>query len=763
MSNDISSLAYLGNSRKSIERLIGRSMTQDEHRQYDLAINKKRIDIARKKSKTLTGIEQNRVNTGRRKAELHATIRNIGKIPIIKNIERRESCRKDLAAFLMTYSPEGKDPFSPDHVRVIRRIENAIVDGGRFVEAVYRGFGKSTIVRMAAIWAVVYGYRHYIPVIGSNSVQSEDNMDAIKGLLESSAFLDDFPEVCYPVARLEGITQRAHGQLYEDRNGSPVSTHMEWGKDFIVLPLTDGTFDESGEWHDNQAAGCCIRACGIMSSKLRGMNHRRGDGIELRPDLAILDDPQDDESAASPDQCRKRLNIIRKAILKSAGHTSGMAAIMPCTVIHKDDLVDQLLDSKKNPAWQGERIPFVLSWSKRHDDLWMHEYREIRTTYNKDDPDDYLRARLDATSFYERNRADMDDGCVVSWASCFAKGENEISAIQHAYNALIDDGEEVFASEFQNQPFIAPEEEGQITREEIGHRITEYARFEVPTACDKLTAFIDVQGKCLYYVVCGWTANFTGYVIDYGCYPDQSKHSFTLRQVEKTLMDEFHGTGQEGAWRKGFERLCEIIAGREYMRDDGASMRISRLFIDSNDGNAAQTVNDFCRETQWGSIAMPSKGKGVTAGSKPFGDYSKKPGDRVSDYNWRIPTAAGRGAVRYIIYDTNWWKSFTRSRFRVALGDASALSIYGKTRKDDKKIVATHEMFTDHMCSEYSVRTEGRGRTVDEWSIRPSTSDNHWWDCLVGCAVAASEQGCAIASGNGERSVKKKSFSLPKR
>jgi len=45
------------------------------------------------------------------------------------------------------------------------------------------------------------------------------------------------------------------------------------------------------------------------------------------------------------------------------------------------------------------------------------------------------------------------------------------------------------------------------------------------------------------------------------------------------------------------------------------------------------------------------------------------------------------------------------------------------------------------MTSEYRVRTEGRGRTVDEWHVKPEHHDNHWFDCLVGSTVAASVLG----------------------
>jgi len=42
------------------------------------------------------------------------------------------------------------------------------------------------------------------------------------------------------------------------------------------------------------------------------------------------------------------------------------------------------------------------------------------------------------------------------------------------------------------------------------------------------------------------------------------------------------------------------------------------------------------------------------------------------------------------------------------------------------------------------VKTEARGRAVDEWKAKPGNPDNHWLDCLVGCAVAASMQGAVL-------------------
>ena len=57
----------------------------------------------------------------------------------------------------------------------------------------------------------------------------------------------------------------------------------------------------------------------------------------------------------------------------------------------------------------------------------------------------------------------------------------------------------------------------------------------------------------------------------------------------------------------------------------------------------------------------------------------------------------GRTAVRYILFDTNYWKSFVRSRWRVAKGDSGSLSVFGRRPE-------TVRMFSEHMVSEYSVR-----------------------------------------------------------
>ena len=118
-------------------------------------------------------------------------------------------------------------------------------------------------------------------------------------------------------------------------------------------------------------------------------------------------------------------------------------------------------------------------------------------------------------------------------------------------------------------------------------------------------------------------------------------------------------------------------------------------------------------------------------------EYKRMVGDRVG-HNWRMPNIRGKRAVRHVVFDTNYWKSFVASRLLTSMGDRGNLSLWGRETE-------RHMLFAEHLTAEYRVKTEGRGRKVDEWKIRPEAHDNHWFDGVVGCAVAASMCGCVLA------------------
>jgi phage terminase large subunit GpA-like protein len=206
--------------------------------------------------------------------------------------------------------------------------------------------------------------------------------------------------------------------------------------------------------------------------------------------------------------------------------------------------------------------------------------------------------------------------------------------------------------------------------------------------------------------------------------------------VRRTLAAASPRAGVEGAIYGGLERLIEATVAREWRRDDGAMVRIDRCLIDANWGSSTDVVYQFCRQSPHASVLTPSHGRYVGASSLPFSDYKRKRGERVG-LNWRVPIVTGKRAVRHILFDTNYWKSFVHARLAVPMGDPGGLSLFGQKPE-------THRLLSEHLTSEYRVRTEGRGRTVDEWKLRVEGLDNHWLDGLVGTAVAASMQGAVL-------------------
>lgn len=571
---------------------------------------------------------------------------------------------------------------------------------------------NSSLSETAALWAMLYGHREFVTLIGSTESAALEILDSIKTELEVNELLaEDFPEVCFPIAALEGIANRCAGQLH---NGE--RTRITWTSNEIVLPSVK----------DSRASGVIVRVAGI-TGRIRGMKYKRSDGRSVRPSLVIIDDPQTSESAGSLEQTRKRIRVLAGDILGLAGPGQKISGVMPCTIIRPGDMADTILDKNKHPDWNGEKTRMLYKFPANMK-LW-DKYAEIRAESLRTD------GNFDAaTDFYRENREAMDAGAEVSWEDRF--NHDEISALQHAMNLKFQD-EAAFQSEYQNDPLPDDNsDETMLTVDEIASKVNGLAKDKIPIDCDKLTMFIDVQKALLFYVVAAWSDDFTGAVIDYGAWPDQKHHHFSLTDANPTIQSIFPQAGLEGGLYAAMQELTEEYFSREWQREDGAMIKIERAMIDANWGQSTDIVYQFCRQSSYSGIILPSHGRFVGASSKPMTEYKKKPGDRLG-LNWMIPNVAGKRAIRHVIYDTNFWKSFVHARLAVAIGDKGCLSFYGRTPLH-------HQLIAEHLTAEYRVKTAGRGRTVDEWKIRPQRNDNHFLDCLAGCAVCGSMLGATL-------------------
>ncbi|MFM8216973.1 MAG: hypothetical protein ACKN82_20355, partial [Pirellula sp.] len=164
--------------------------------------------------------------------------RDIGELPEIADPARKAKAAVNFRYFCESYFPLTFHlAWSDDHLKVINRIEQAVLRGGLFSMAMPRGSGKTTICECACIWAVLNGHREFVCLIGSDEGHACDMLESIKMELDGNELLlADYPEVVFPIQSLDGIANRCNGQLYKGER-----THIGWTAKEIVLPTMPGS------------------------------------------------------------------------------------------------------------------------------------------------------------------------------------------------------------------------------------------------------------------------------------------------------------------------------------------------------------------------------------------------------------------------------------------------------------------------------------------------------------------------------------------
>ena len=244
-----------------------------------------------------------------------------------------------------------------------------------------RGEGKSTqVTQLFTLWCIVTGQKHYAVIVMDSIDQAYPMLEAIKAELEFNPRLKtDFPEVC------------GQGRVWQA--GTIVTAN-----DVKV-----------------QVAG--------SGKKLRGLRHG-----PYRPDLAVLDDIENDEQVRNPEQ-RDKLNAwLTKTVLPLGGVGQKYDVIYIGTILHYDSVLNRTLN---NPFWHGIKFKAMKRWPDRMDlwDRWEELFRNDGEAV--------------AQAFYLANKNEMERDAVTSWA---ARGVLALMKIRAR------DGHATFDSEYQNDP-----------------------------------------------------------------------------------------------------------------------------------------------------------------------------------------------------------------------------------------------------------------------------------------------------------------------
>lgn len=230
--------------------------------------------------------------------------------------------------------------------------------GQRDAIAAPRGEAKSTKVSMSfVLWCVVTGAKHYVVIVMDAFEQAAEMLEAIKAELEANPRIaNDFPEAC------------GQGKV--------------WRAGVIVT-----------------ANGRKVEAFG-SAKKIRGRRH----GAH-RPDLAIMDDIENDENVTTPAQRDKLQRFVTASVLNLGPPDDSMDAILIGTVLHYDSVLSRFL---KNPLWHRKVFKAIIHWPDRMD-LW-ERFEHLLITGETP-----AKGEAEALALYEANRAEMDKGAQVSW------------------------------------------------------------------------------------------------------------------------------------------------------------------------------------------------------------------------------------------------------------------------------------------------------------------------------------------------------------
>ena len=680
------------------------------------------------------GYERKKQASAAREESQSRAGREIGGIPPIENIERREAASRDLFTYGQEYHSEllylGT---SSDQMEMIRAIESAVLNGDLQAMAMPRGSGKTTWCEIGVEWATLNGHHQFSVPIGATEPHAENMLSTIKSSLEQNdELLADYPEAVYPIRCLEGIVNRCKGQLL---NGE--RTLMEWTAKQIVFPTVRLPADWKGPRRADGfsiSSTAVIKVAGITGS-IRGMKYKG-----RRPTLVVPDDPQTRESAKSFEQSSDRVKTLMGDVLGLAGPGKKICGLMPCTVIYPGDMADQILDHKLHPEWRGLRKKLVYSFpTSTKWDQYADILKDSQTSGGNS---------TEATEFYRENQEEMDAGAIVSWPDRF--NTDELSAVQNAMNLKIRD-EAAFYAEYQNEP--VEEKTGKIeplSADQVAGKFNRLARGIVPLGCNVLTAMIDVQKDYLLWGVAAINSQgFTGAILDYGLWPETKRQYFRLSDDLPTLLQMYPGGSRDNAWFQGIVDCIAHISGRDWMGENGQAHKLDGGMVDAQYGESTDSVYQAIRHSPHGRDWLPSHGRGIAAGQKSITQWADKPGDKKG-LNWRIRMEGVRGQ-KHILYGTNEWKTFFAERLRTPMGDKGSLSLFG-----DRP--SLHRMFAEHCTAEVCQEKTVNGQTSLIWSLIPGR-ENHLLDIGTGCLMRGSTLGCStLGLTNKPRGQAKKKF-----
>ena len=594
------------------------------------------------------------------------------KIPAA-TLRRRRALEKDAAKWLRHYFPRiFRLPFGSVHREIIDAVEYTIRTGGRCAVAAPRGTGKSYLLDGMALLAVVRGNCRFPVVIPWDAGGLKKALNFwVKALCHNDLFTSDYLDLCAPFRESKGSAMRC--MTYADEHGKAWGAKLVVSQGLIVLPDSRGLIGGS-----------------TINGNPLGLHYTTDSGDGLRPDMVLIDDPQDAETANSQVQVGKTISLIDKDIAGMIGPDTTMPMMMACTVKQKQDVAEHYLS--KGSGWRAVRVGQILTWPK-HSDLWdAWDVARVEGEENKD-------CGKAALAFYKANKAKMDEGLTVSWDSRKSKGQPNAG-----YSAMVDYyvmGKEAFMSERQNDPQEAINDSPYtITPELICSRTDRgLPPRQVPDWTQAIVAITDVNiSYALSTVVVAFGSNQRSHVLWYGTHPMSLRKDDAPAIISRTVQTELAVVGKQLA---------------------GMTCRPGWWGIDGG-GTPQDTVINFCGVSvrACGLQAYTMFGRDAK-GYRPTGKHKMVVREQIHLVSETM-------ARRWLIWNADYWREIAQ------LGWASAPGLPGSA----SLCAGNHREFGEQICGErLAWKRDTPTGTRWEWKMLPGKHD--FGDCMAMAYAAA--------------------------
>ena len=644
-------------------------------------------------------------------------------VPPPADVRRRRLSLNDSERFKKNYfSSIFSQPFTESRRAQTRAIIGAVRHGGDQAIAAPRGEGKTSNALIDTLWLMFRREIAYPMALVKNAKAAEEMLDALKHELETNDDLAaDFPEVCVPVVELGGWASRAKRQ-----HVGGDSTQILWRQDLIALPtVSPETLFKQG-WpkkiaDETCAAGQMFGAVGI-EGRIRGRNVRG-----RRPDLAILDDLDDEDTADSERETQRRVNAIEKGVAGLAGSGSTIARVMLCTQINRRCVAYIYTDPTQKPTWKGRRYPAVPELPERSD-LWEQFVDRYQRGMEELDADGEPRDPVGrgAADYYLANRAAMDAGAVVDNPHAFdPRPAEDGKPLQHSalhafYIKVARNGwGSVLSEQQQDPPKEGEPESSGISERLVKGRLTGVPRRTAPDGPGVLTIMVDVGKWRLHWQADWTTAGAVASVVDYG----------------EVLTPKPDVKGAEVAIAAALNELADQFDADPFTRPDGEIVPVAAAGVDA--GNWNSTVYDFVlsRGGPWrATMGVPN----MRSPLKRTRD--KRPG-RDGWYESR--QKHGRRTVWVVNFDPDRWKRRVHEAFLAAPFDADGSRTRGSTALfgDDR---LTHTGYAQQICAEVEEVEFRDGKRGEKRYWKKIRRDNHHLDTAVGAAALANVAGVRL-------------------